>query len=185
MVCHRCKLMVEEKLKGAGLTPLQVELGNVTVAENGISEEQRRKLFEELNHIGFELLDDKRSRLIEQIKTLLITEIHHAQEPSKEKYSQIITKHLHHDYSYLSNLFSEVEGITIEQFIINQKIERVKELLIYDERSLSQIALDLGYSSTAHLSAQFKKLTGFTPTQFKRLEVHSRQELDKVIPAQK
>lgn len=162
-----------------------MELGSVRLAEKKISDEQRRRLSGALTQIGFELLDDKRSRLIEQIKTLLITEIHHAQEPSKEKSSQIITKHLHHDYSYLSNLFSEVEGITIEQFIINQKVERVKELLIYDERTLSEIALDLGYSSTAHLSAQFKKLTGFTPTQFKRLEVHSRRALDKVIPAQK
>jgi AraC-like DNA-binding protein len=180
MVCYRCKLAVEALLKRIGLTPLQIELGEVSLAETAISTEQRRQLTDELTKIGFELLDDKRSRLIEQIKALLINEIHYAEKPTNEKYSHLISRRLQHDYSYLSNLFSEVEGITIEQYILNQKIEKVKELLIYGDHTLADIAFQLGYSSTAHLSSQFKKLTGLTPTQFKQLGVRNRRSLDSI-----
>jgi AraC-like DNA-binding protein len=172
--------MVAEKLKEAGLTPVQVELGEVTVAEKEMGQKQYEHLSDELNSIGFELLDDKRKQLIEQIKTLVVDEVHHKQEPTKEKYSYLIAQHLHYDYSYLSNLFSEVEGITIEQYIISQKIEKVKELLIYGRQSLSDIAFQLGYSSTAHLSSQFKKLTGLTPTQFKLTGTRNRKALDAI-----
>jgi AraC-like DNA-binding protein len=172
--------MVTEKLKEAGLTPVQVELGEVIVAEKEMDQKQYEHLSDALNSIGFELLDDKRKQLIEQIKTLIVDEVHHKQEPTKEKYSHLITQHIHYDYSYLSNLFSEVEGITIEQYIINQKIEKVKELLIYGTQSLSDIAFQLGYSSTAHLSSQFKKLTGLTPTQFKLTGTRNRKALDAI-----
>lgn len=180
MVCHRCKLMVEEKLKQVGLTPLQTELGEVIIADNQLTTEQREGLTRELTQIGFELLDDKRSRIIERLKAFIINQVHHKGEPTNEKYSHLIAQHLHHDYSYLSNLFSEVEGITIEQYILTQKTEKVKELLIYDEHTLSEIALQLGYSSTAHLSSQFKKLTGLTPTQFKQIGVRNRKALDNI-----
>ncbi|MDB5253440.1 MAG: helix-turn-helix transcriptional regulator, partial [Flaviaesturariibacter sp.] len=113
-------------------------------------------------------------------KTFVIDSIHYRDEQPRKNYSELIARHLHHDYSHLSNLFSEVEGITIEQYIINQKIEKVKELLLYDELSLSQIAVQVGYSSTAHVSAQFKKLTGLTATEFKKRGVESRKSLDKV-----
>jgi AraC-like DNA-binding protein len=132
-----------------------------------------------LRTVGFELIDDKRSKLIEQIKTYIIETVQYKEEPRQKRFSELLSQHLHHDYSYLSKLFSEVEGITIEQYVINQKIEKVKELLLYDELSLSQIAFQLGYSSTAHLSAQFKKLTGFTPSQFKQMGVQSRKALDE------
>ena len=122
--------MVEEKLRTAGLTPTQIELGEVTIAEPRLSAEQEQQIRKELNSIGFDLLDNKRSQLIEQIKALIINEVHHKQEPAREKYSHLIATKLHHDYSYLSNLFSEEEGITIEQFLITQKIELVKEMLI-------------------------------------------------------
>lgn len=180
MVCHRCKLAVEETLRKVGLTPLRVELGEVTVAEQVITAEQREQLTNELTLIGFGLLDDRRSKLIEQIKTLVINEVHYNDEPTNEKYSHLISRQLHHDYSYLSNLFSEVEGITIEQFILLQKIEKVKELLVYGEHTLSEIAVKLGYSSTAHLSSQFKKLTGLTPTEFKRIGARKRKTLDNL-----
>ncbi len=133
--------------------------------------EQYAQLSGALKEVGFELIDNKRSKLIEQIKAYIIDTVH---------FSELLSQHLHHDYSYLSNLFSEVEGITIEHFIISQKIEKVKELLLYNAQSLSQIAFNLGYSSTAHLSAQFKKLTGLTPSQFKQIGAQNRKPLDGI-----
>ena len=180
MVCFRCKLAVEEKLKKIGLTPLQTNLGEVTIAENELTPAQEQQLREELSKIGFELLDDKRKQLIEQIKSVIINQVHYKEEPSVEKFSTLISKELHHDYSYLSNLFSQVEGITIEQFILTQKIEKVKELLTYGDRSLSEIAYQLGYSSTAHLSSQFKNITGLTATEFKKSGVSHRKPLDRL-----
>ena len=179
MVCFRCKLAVEEKLKKLGLTPVQTELGEVTIAEKELTPIQEQQLREELKNIGFELLDDKRKQLIEQIKSVIINEVHY-KEPSVEKFSSLISKALHYDYSYLSNLFSQVEGITIEQFILTQKIEKVKELLVYGDHSLSEIAFRLGYSSTAHLSSQFKKITGLTASEFKKLGVSHRKPLDEL-----
>ncbi len=178
MVCHRCKLAVENELKKLELHSLKIELGEVVLKEDSISKQQLQQLSSNLDALGFELLDDKRQKLIEQIKTLIIKSVHHSSEQPSKNYSVLIAENLHHDYSYLSKLFSETEGITIEQFIINQKIERVKELLVYDEKSLGEIAFDTGYSSVAHLSSQFKKVTGLTPTAFKRSGIHHRKTLD-------
>lgn len=180
MVCHRCKLAVESELQKAGLTPVNIELGEVSIAEDHIEKDTLQQLQHSLQQLGFELLDDKKQKLIEQIKTFIIQLVHYNDEPLKKKYSQLIQEHLHHDYSYLSNLFSEVEGITIEQYIIHQKIEKVKELLVYDELSLNEIAFQLNYSSAAHVSAQFKKVTGLTPSEFKKLSSGHRKPLDKI-----
>lgn len=180
MVCDRCKMVVKAELEKLHLHPVSISLGEVVIEEKSLSKEQAGKLSDALGAVGFELIDDKQSKLIEQIKTFIIDIIHYKEEQPQKNFSELISKHLHHDYSYLSNLFSEVEGITIEQYIINQKIEKVKELLLYDEQSLSQIALHLGYSSTAHLSNQFKKLTGLTPSKFKQMGVESRKSLDDV-----
>jgi len=179
MVCRRCKMVVESELQKSGLHPLNVSLGEAVIEEKSLTNEHRHQLNEALKTVGFELIDDKRSRLIEKIKNFVINSIHHKEEQPEKKFSELLSQQLHHDYSYLSKLFSEVEGITIEQYIITQKIEKVKELLLYDELSLSEIAFQLGYSSTAHLSAQFKKFTGFTPSQFKRMGVQSRKALDE------
>lgn len=173
-------MAVTAEMEKIGLHPLTVDLGEAHVVEDRISKEKLTELSDNLKAVGFELIDDKRSRLIENIKTLIIDAIHYQDEPPRKKFSELISTHLHHDYSYLSNLFSEVEGITIEQYILRQKIEKVKELLIYNENSLSQIASQLGYSSTAHLSGQFKKLTGLTPSAFKLMGINSRKSLDSV-----
>ncbi|MEP6682322.1 MAG: AraC family transcriptional regulator [Parafilimonas sp.] len=180
MVCHRCKLAVENELKKLKLHPLKIELGEVVIKEDVLSNEQKQQLATDLQQLGFELLDDKKQKLIEQIKTLIIQSVHYNKEQPSKNYSEFISENLHHDYSYLSKLFSETEGITIEQFIINQKIEKVKELLVYDEMSLSEIAFEMGYSSVAYLSSQFKKVTGLTPTAFKNSDIHHRKTLDKV-----
>ncbi len=180
MVCHRCKMVVKAELEGLHLHPLTIALGEVVIEEQDLSKEQQEGLSEALEGVGFQLMDDRRSKLIESIKTFIIDAVHYKDEQPAKNYSELLSQHLHHDYSYLSNLFSGVEGITIEQYIINQKVEKVKELLMYDEMSLSQIAVHLGYSSTAHLSAQFKKLTGLTPSGFKKLGTGNRTSLDDV-----
>lgn len=180
MVCHRCKMVVRTELEKLKLHPLNIALGEVVIEEKRLSKEQSKNVAAALKSVGFEWIDDRRSKLIDQIKTFVIDTVHYKDEQPKKNYSELLSQHLHHDYSHLSNLFSEVEGITIEQYIINQKIEKVKELLMYDEQSLSQIALQLGYSSTAHLSTQFKKLTGLTPSRFKQMGVESRKSLDDV-----
>lgn len=180
MVCHRCKLAVENELKKLQLHPLKIDLGTITLKEDLLTKEQQQQLAINLKQLGFELLDDKRKKIIEQVKTLIIQSIHYNKEQPAKNYSAFIAENLHHDYSYLSKLFSETEGITIEQFIINQKIEKVKELLVYDEKSLSEIAYETGYSSVAHLSSQFKKVTGLTPTAFRQSDIHHRKTLDAV-----
>ena len=180
MVCQRCKLAVENELRKIGLHPIKTELGEVIIKEDALHKEQQDKLSKNLKALGFELLDDKRKKIIEQIKTLIINAIHYNDKQPQKNYSAFIAEKLHHDYSYLSKLFSETEGITIEQFIINQRIEKVKELLVYDEKNLSEIAYETGYSSVAHLSAQFKKITGQTPTVFKQSGIHHRKTLDNV-----
>lgn len=178
MVCHRCKMVVKSELEKLGLHPVTVALGEVALEEKKLSTQQINALSAVLKSLGFGLIDDKQSKLIEQIKTFIIETIHYSDEVPEKKFSELLTRHLHHDYSYISNLFSGVEGITIEQYIINQRIEKAKELLLYKELSLSQVALQLGYSSTAHLSSQFKKITGLTPTQFKQLGVKGRKSID-------
>jgi AraC-like DNA-binding protein len=173
-------MVVQSELEKLDLHPVNISLGEVVVEEKELGKEQLNKLSDRLKAVGFELIDDRRSKTIEQIKTFIIDTIHYKNEQPKKNYSELLSQHLQHDYSHLSNLFSQVEGITIEQYIINQKIEKVKELLMYGELSLSQIAVEMGYSSTAHLSSQFKKLTGLTPSRFKQMGVDSRKSLDDV-----
>lgn len=169
MVSLRCKMMVKEELAKLGLQYVVVDLGCVEVLED-ITSEQRTLLKQNLLVSGLELLDDKRSILIEKIKNVIVDMIHHSDEFPKANYSDFISKKLNHDYTYLANIFSEVKGITIQQFIIFHKIERVKELLLYKELNLTEIAHRLHYSSVAHLSNQFKKVTGLSPSYYKQLK---------------
>lgn len=180
MVCNRCKMVVKSELEKLGLHPVTVSLGEVAVEEKFLSADQAHALTSALQQIGFELIDDKRSKLIENVKNIVIASIHHSHEKPNLNYSELIARQLHHDYSYISKLFSEVEGITIEQYIISQRIEKAKELLLYNELSLSEVAIQLGYSSTAHLSAQFKKVTGLTPSMFKSQGFGARKTLDDI-----
>ena len=167
MVCSRCILVVRQLLEGLGHTLISVELGKVEV-EGIPTKSQLAEVDKSLQKVGFELLDDKRSQTVERIKTLLI-ELVQADELSKLKLSEYLGKTLAQDYSALSRLFTESQGTTIEQYYIHQRIERAKELLVYNELSLSQIAHQLHYSSVAHLSRQFKQITGLTPSQFKKI----------------
>jgi AraC family transcriptional regulator len=179
MVCRRCISAVENQLKKNGIEPLHIQLGEVIVKDN-LTQEQSKILNSELKELGFELLDDQKQKTIERIKNIIITQVHHSDDKVKHKLSDILSHQLNKDYSQLSNLFSEVEGITIEKFLINQRIERVKEMLIYDELSLSEIAYKNGYSSVAHLSSQFKKITGLTPKDFKAKGLNQRKHLDSI-----
>ena len=169
MVSHRCKMMVIEELKKVGLQYTAIDLGMVETPHD-INEEQRSLLRENLLKSGLELLDDKKSILIERIKNLIIEMVHYSDQLPTLNYSEYISNKLQYDYTYLSNIFSEVKGTTIQQFIILNKIERVKELLLYDELNLTEIAYKLHYSSVAHLSNQFKKVTGLSPSFFKKLK---------------
>jgi AraC-like DNA-binding protein len=180
MVCQRCRSAVQSELEKAGLHPVTVNLGEVTIEESTLSSEKSDELSSALRSLGFELIDNRRSMLIEQIKTYIIELVHYKNERPSINLSSLLSDKLHHEYSYLSNLFSEVEGITIEQFLINHRIEKAKEMLMYDEMSLSQISLEMGYSSTAHLSAQFKKVTGLTASEFKKMADRNRKDLDQL-----
>ena len=177
MVCSRCKMVVKDELIKFGLHPTSVELGEVEITED-LSSEKKNKLNHVLQSYGFDLIDNKKSQLIEKIKNEIVELVHYPEDKIKTNFSEHISKKLHHDYNYLSNLFSEVEGKTIEKYFISQKIEKVKELLKYDELSLSEIADNLGYSSVAYLSNQFKKQTGLTPTFYKSLKQNKRNNLD-------
>lgn len=177
MVCSRCKMVVKAQLESKGLHPLSVDLGEVEIEEY-LSKQQLQDIDNTFKSLGFELIDDKRSQTIEKIKNVLVTLVHHSDQDGKTNLSAYITSKIHQDYNYLSNLFSEVEGTTIEKYLISQRIERAKELLVYDELSLSQIADKLGYSSVAYLSNQFKKVTGFTPSYFKTLREHKRRNIE-------
>ena len=179
MVCNRCILVVKEMLKDLHLTPLKVELGTAIVQEQ-LQPADRKAIKAALEKYGFELIDDKRMRVIEQIRTAIIELVHYEDNTSKLKLSEYLKEKCHYDYSFLSKLFSEVNGISIEKYYIAQKVERVKELLVYDELSISEIADLLQYSSVAHLSTQFHNVTGMSPSQFKRLKEHGREPLDKV-----
>ncbi len=179
MVCSRCKMVVKEQLKKFGLHPVNVELGEVNISEE-INATQKKQLNQVLLSFGFVLIDDKKSRMIEKIKNAIIDLVRYSEEQLKTNLSEHITSQLNHDYNYLSNLFSEVEGTTIEQYFIAQKIEKVKELLVYDEFSLSEIAMQMNYSSVSHLSKQFKKVTGFTPTYFKQLKERKRIPIEEL-----
>lgn len=177
MVSLRCKMMVKEELKKLGLHYVVLDLGMVDVLEE-ITEEQRELLKVNLLQSGLELMDDKRSILIDRIKNVIIEMIHYSDELPETNYSDYISEKLNYDYTYLSNIFSEVKGITIQQFIIIHKIEKVKELLLYDELNLTEISYKLHYSSVAHLSNQFKKVTGLTPTFYKQLKQKRKANLE-------
>ena len=179
MVCNRCIMAVQSEMDKLGLNVKNIKLGEVAL--NGeLSEGKKRTLEKNLVALGFELIDDRKSRIIEKIKATFIDLVHGQDNEMKNNLSDVLSRELHLDYNYLSNLFSEVEGTTIEKYFIAQKIERVKELLVYDELSLSEIALRLNYSSVAYLSNQFKKVTGLTPSHFKQVKEDKRKPLDKV-----
>jgi AraC-like DNA-binding protein len=179
MVSIRCKMVVKSELDKLGLHYLKVELGEVNVREN-LTDEQRNQLKAGLMKSGLELMDDKKAILIEKIKNLVVEMVHYSEEVPKMNFSDFLSEKLNLDYTYLANLFSEVTGLTIEQYIIAHKIERVKELLIYDELTLTEISYRLNYSSVAHLSNQFKKVTGLTPSFFKQLKYNKRIPLENV-----
>lgn len=169
MVCNRCIMVVNQELLKHGLHPKKISLGEVVIEENVLDEAQQSKLDSSLLDLGFERIGDKKARLIEAIKNKIIEMVHYSgQVDRKFNWSSVLADELHYEYNYLSNLFSSIEGITLEQYVIRQKIERAKELLFYDELSLGEIADRLGYSSAAHLSGQFKKITGMTPSELKK-----------------
>jgi AraC-like DNA-binding protein len=179
MVSNRCKMAVKEELKKLGLHFIVVELGEVEIMEK-ISAEQREQLQTGLLNSGLELMDDRRSVLIERIKNVIIDMVHHSEEEIRVNFSHYLSERLNHDYTYLANLFSEVQGTTIEQFIIAHKIERIKELIIYGELNITEIAWKMNYSSVAHLSNQFKKMTGLTPSHFKKLKDKRRSPIEEI-----
>lgn len=179
MVCDRCLMAVRQVLNDEGIEYRHLQLGEVELSAK-ISVEQLEKLAVRLKSIGFELLDDKKSRIVEKIKSTIISIIHHSDEELNLKLSALLTDKLGMDYHYLTTLFSSVEGITIEKYTILQRIEKVKELMMYNEMTLSEIAFDMGYSSVQHLSQQFKKVTGLTPTQFRELKENTRKPLDSI-----
>ncbi|MGZ4034268.1 MAG: helix-turn-helix domain-containing protein [Bacteroidia bacterium] len=179
MVSNRCKMAVKEELKKMGLHFMVVELGEIDIMED-ISDSQREELRAALLVSGLELMDDKRSILIEKIKNVIIEMVHHSDEIIKTNFSDYLSEKLSHDYTYLANLFSEVQGTTIAQFLICHKVERIKELIIYDEMNISEIAWKMNYSSVAHLSNQFKKVTGLSPSHFKQLKDKRRSPLEDV-----
>ena len=179
MVSLRCKMMVKAELKKLGLHYVIVDLGMVELLED-MTEEQRIQLKKNLQRSGLELLDDHQAILVEKIKGVITEMIHYSDEIPKVNYSEYISEKLNYDYTYLANTFSEVKGITIQQFIINNKIERVKELLLYDELNLTEIAYRMHYSSVAHLSNQFKKVTGLTPSFFKKVGKKRKSNLENL-----
>ena len=179
MVSARCKMVAKEELRKLGLHYVMVDLGEVEIMET-LTDDTHAALKNGLQQSGLELMDDKRSMLIEKIKIIVIEVVHYQEEPLKINFSEYLSKKLNHDYTYLSNLFSEVQGTTIEHFLIAHKIEKVKELLIYNELTLTEIAYKMNYSSVAHLSNQFKKVTGLTPTHFKKLKDKRRNTLENI-----
>lgn len=172
-------MAVQQVFESLNNPPIRISLGEVETA-HPIHENELQKLREALVSYGFELIDDTKSQLIEKIKNTVIQSVHHSNEDLKINYSEYIESHLNRDYAYLSSLFSEIEGTTIEKYIILQKIERVKELLVYDELTLSEIAYQMGYSNVAYLSNQFKKVTGLTPSHFKQVKENKRKPLDEI-----
>ena len=180
MVCDRCIMVVRDTMEKNGVALKQVILGEVET-QNDLSHSEKEKLRHILLPLGFELIDDKNSRTIEKIKNIIIGLVHRPEGEPEHNLSDILKRELHQDYHALSKLFSTVEGITIEKYFIAQKVERVKELLVYDELSLKEIAWLLHYSSVAYLSNQFKKVTGLSPSHFKQIKSEKRKPLDKVL----
>ncbi|QQS28966.1 MAG: helix-turn-helix transcriptional regulator [Sphingobacteriales bacterium] len=179
MVCTRCKMVVRSELEKLGLHPVSVDLGEVDINEE-LEGFQRQDIHTALQKFGFALLDDKKSVVIERVKNLIVDLVQNKNNQLNTNLSDYLSRELNHDYSYITNLFTQVEGTTIEQYFIAQKIERVKELLVYDEMSLSEIAFQLNYSSVAHLSTQFKKVTGLTPSHYKQLKEKRRRPLEEL-----
>ncbi len=179
MVCSRCKMVVKAQLESKGLRLLSVNLGEVEI-EQQLSKDQLLQLDIALKQLGFEIIDDHKSQLTEKIKNTIVTLVHHSSDNIKTNLSEFIISQIPQDYSYLSNLFSEVEGTTIEKYFIVQRIEKAKELLVYNQLTLSEIADQLGYSSVAYLSNQFKKVTGFTPTYFKSIKEDKRRNIEEL-----
>lgn len=179
MVCNRCKYVVQTELERLGHQVVSTELGEVVLKAKP-DNKQRKEINEALLAFGFELIDSEKAKIIERIKKELITLVNDPGEERKVKLSVLLSKKLLRDYSFLSNLFSEVEGQTIEHYFIHLKIEKVKELLVYDEKNLSEISFQLGYSSVAHLSRQFKQVTGFTPSHFKTIKHHKRIPIEQL-----
>lgn len=177
MVCNRCKMVVKSELEKLGYKPTNISLGEITL-ERELTKQEKAQVDQTLQSVGFSIIDDKKSRLIEKIKTLIVELVHQNNNELNTNLSDYLSNQLHHEYKYLTTLFSEVEGTTIEKYFIAHKIERVKELLVYDELSLSEIAYQLNYSSVAHLSAQFKRVTGLTPSHFKDIRNEKRKPLD-------
>lgn len=181
MVCDRCLLAVRNVLRDLGIEQANVKLGEVDLGEQVLGEKQIAQFQEDIEALGFLIIGDRKSQHIENIKQCVIALVQERWCAEKVKLSDHLRESLLHDFTYLSNLFSSVEGITVEQYYIQQRIEKAKELLIYDELTLTEIAFRLGYSSVAHLSRQFKKITGLTPSGFKKLrDSASRKPLDKV-----
>ena len=179
MVCNRCITAVNNELEKINTKIKSIDLGEVEI-EGDLSPQKLAELGVTLKQLGFEIINDKKGRLIEQIKNEIVYVIHHSDSILNTNLSFWLADKLHYDYTYLSNLFSEVEGTTIEKYFIAQRIEKVKELLVYDELSLSEIAEAMGYSSAAYLSSQFKKVTGFTPTHYKSVKENKRRKIDEL-----
>lgn len=179
MVSNHCKIAVKAELKKLGLHFIVVDLGEVEIMEE-LSASQRAQLNTALVCAGFELMDDKRAILIEKIINVIIEMVYHTSEMIKINFSDFLSEKLKHDYTYLSNIFTEVKGITIQQFIITHKVERVKELIMYNELNLTEISYLLNYSSVAHLSNQFKKITGLSPSHFKLLKDKKRIPIEEI-----
>ncbi|MFZ6051306.1 helix-turn-helix domain-containing protein [Halocola ammonii] len=181
MVSLRCKMLVREELKKIGLHAVAIDLGRIEIMED-ISDGQHQLLKANLMKAGLELLDDHKSILVDKICNVIIEMVHHSEVFPKINFSDYISKKLDYDYTYLSNLFTEVKGTTIQQYIIAHKIEKVKELILYDEFNLTEISYMLHYSSVGHLSNQFKKVTGLSPTFYKKLGIKRKQNLEDVYP---
>jgi AraC-like DNA-binding protein len=179
MVSARCKMVVKVALKAMGLHFVIVDLGEVDVMEN-ITTAQREQLRTTLQDAGLELMEDKRAILLEKIKLAIIDIVHHREEDMKINFSHYLSEKLDYDYTHLANIFSEASGTTIEQYMIAQKIERIKELITYDELNITEIAWKMNYSSVAHLSNQFKKVTGLTPSHFRKIKENKRQTLEEM-----
>ncbi len=179
MVSNRCIMVVKEELKKLGLHFIVVDMGVVDIMED-ITSDQREQIRTSLINSGLELMDDKKAMLIEKIKSVIIEMVHHSNELIKRNFSDYLSEKLNHDYTYMANLFSEVQGTTIEHFIISHKIERIKELIIYGELNITEIAWKMNYSSVAHLSNQFKKVTGLSPSHFKKLKDKRRNPIEDI-----
>ena len=179
MVSNRCKMVVRMALKDMNIHFVLLELGEVEIMER-LTGEQREKLKHTLEEAGLELIDDKRSILIEKIKSTIIDLVHNSDETIKPKLSVYLSKKLNHNYTYLANIFSQVQAVSIEQFMILHKVERIKELLMYGELNISEISYKMNYSSTAHLSTQFKKVTGLTPSNFIKLKEKRRNPIEQI-----